>query len=109
MRVLFVVLLPFCLCTISTSGGGQAAHPIPPGLQEATKQTNRQLEPPVVAKPKAAGPAKLKLEADALAQLSAGVPSDVALVAKGQLPKDLADKLKRIEKLAKHLRSELSQ
>jgi hypothetical protein len=44
-----------------------------------------------------------------LAQLAAGVRSDLARVAHGQLPKDLADKLKRIEKLAKHLRNELIQ
>jgi len=43
-----------------------------------------------------------------LAQLSAGIPSRVNLVAKGQLPKDLGDQLKRIEKLAKHLRSEVA-
>jgi hypothetical protein len=32
----------------------------------------------------------------------------VNLVAEGQPPKDLGDQLKRIEKLAKHLRSEVS-
>ncbi len=63
----------------------------------------------MAAMPSAPDPAKLKHEADELAQLSAGVPSDLAKVAHGQLPKDLADKLKRIEKLAKHLRNELSQ
>jgi hypothetical protein len=95
--------------TIATSNDGQAAHPSPPGLQEAAKQTNKPLEPPAAAKPKALDPAKLRREADELAQLSAGVPSDLSRVAHGQLPKDLADKLKRIEKLAKHLRNELSQ
>ena len=63
----------------------------------------------MAAIPSAPDPAKLKQEADELAQISAGVPSDLARVAHGQLPKDLADKLKRIEKLAKHLRNELIQ
>jgi hypothetical protein len=51
---------------------------------------------------------KLKREAEELAQLSAGIPPRVNLVVEGQLPKDLADQLKRIEKLAKHLRSEVA-
>jgi hypothetical protein len=53
-------------------------------------------------------PVKLKREAEELAQLSAGIPPRVNLVAEGRLPKDLGDQLKRIEKLAKHLRSEVT-
>ncbi len=87
---------------------GQQGRPIPPGIREAEKQSNKPLDPAIAAMPRAPDPAKLKREADELAQLSAGVPSDLARVAHGQLPKDLADKLKRIEKLAKHLRSELA-
>jgi len=87
----------------------EQARPIPPGIREADKQTNKPLDPPLVgASAPVPDPAKLKQEADELAQLSAGVPSDLARVARGQLPKDLADKLKRIEKLARHLRSELT-
>jgi hypothetical protein len=96
------------LCAIPATLGKQA-HPIPPGVREADQQPSKPLEAPVEAKPKTADPAKLKQEADELAQLSATVPADVGFVAHGQLPKDLADKLKRIEKLAKHLRSEISQ
>ena len=88
---------------------GQQGRPIPPGIREAEKVLNKPLEPAIVATPSPPDPAKLKQEADELAQLSAGVPSDLARVAKGQLPKDLADKLKRIEKLAKNLRNELSR
>src|SRR5260370_21643787 len=82
--------------------------PIPPGVREADKQSNRPLDPAMTPMPNTPDPAKLKQEADELAQLSAGIPSDLARVAHGQLPKDLADKLKRIEKLAKHLRSQLT-
>jgi hypothetical protein len=53
-------------------------------------------------------PAQLKQEADELAQLAAWIPSQLGLMAQGQLPKDLAEKLKRIEKLAKHPRTEIS-
>lgn len=87
----------------------QQGRPIPPGIREAEKQSNKPLDPAMPAMSSAPDPVKLRQEADELAQLSAGLPSDLAHVAHGQLPKDLADKLKRIEKLAKHLRSELSQ
>ena len=107
MRVLIVFLSLVISCLIPATTGGQA-RPIPPGIREADKQSNKPLDPPLIAQP-GLDPAKLKQEADELAQLSAGLPSDLTRVAHGQLPKDLADKLKRIEKLAKHLRSELSQ
>ena len=78
-------------------------------MREADKQTNAPIEPPAKLKQKTADPAKLRQEADELAKLSAGIPSQIGLVSVGRLPRDLADQLKRIEKLAKHLRSEISQ
>ena len=108
MRILAVVLLSTALWVIPTTTGKQA-RPSPPGMRDAQTQSNKPLEPPLEAKPKSPDAAKLKHEADELAQLSAGVPSDVGLLARGQIQKDLAGKLKRIEKLAKHLRSEIAQ
>jgi hypothetical protein len=108
MRLLIVVPMAMVLCAIPATVGKQG-RPVPPGVRQADQQPSKPLEAPVEAKPKALDPAKLKQEAEELAQLSAGVPSDVGLVTHGQLPKDLADKLKRIEKLAKHLRSEISE
>lgn len=105
MRKLFMFAFLAGCSAIPGINGSQ--KPIPPGVREADKQINKPLEPPLAATP-GTDPAKLKQEADELAQLSAGVPSDLARVAHGQLPKDLADKLKRIEKLAKHLRNELT-
>ena len=52
-------------------------------------------------------PIQIKRDADELAQLAATIPTDVDQTNQGVLPKDLRDKLKRIEKLAKHLRGEL--
>jgi hypothetical protein len=43
-----------------------------------------------------------------LAALAQSVPPDIDQTAKGILPKDLGQKLKRIEKLAKQLRGQLS-
>lgn len=51
---------------------------------------------------------KLQQEADDLARTAQMIPADVASVSKGTMPKDVLDKLKRIEKLSKHLRSELN-
>src|SRR5258708_1614511 len=81
---------------------------IPRGVGEAKKQKNKPLDPPLGPSAIVPDPAKLRREADELAQLSAGIPPRVNLLAEGQLPKDLADQLKRIEKLAKHLRSEVT-
>jgi|ERR1700739_2066351 len=83
-------------------------HPVPPGLREADKQTNNApMEAPLPAAPKQVNPKQLQAEAAELAQLSAGVPKQVANVTKGQVPKDLNDQLKRIEKLAKRMRGEI--
>jgi hypothetical protein len=48
-------------------------------------------------------------EADELATLAASVRPDVHNLTRGVLAKDLAQKLKQIEKLSKHLRSELAR
>jgi len=49
-------------------------------------------------------PVELEREAHELATLAQSVPNDIDKLNQGLLPKDAADKLKRIEKLAKHLR-----
>lgn len=51
---------------------------------------------------------KVQNEADDLARLAQTIPTDVASVRKGMLPKDVIEKLKQIEKLSKHLRTELN-
>jgi len=52
-------------------------------------------------------PVTLREEAEELATLAQSVQTDVSQVVQGKLPKEIGDKLKRIEKLAKHLRAEL--
>jgi len=51
---------------------------------------------------------KLQQEADDLARTAQTIPADVAGVRQGTLPKDIIEKLRRIEKLSKRLRSELN-
>ena len=48
-------------------------------------------------------------EAGELARIAQTVPADLTKVREGMLPKDAIEKLKQIEKLSKHLRSELTQ
>ncbi len=52
--------------------------------------------------------AQLQRDADALARTAQTIPTDVASVRKGMLPKDVIEKLKQIEKLSKRLRMELN-
>jgi hypothetical protein len=47
-------------------------------------------------------------EAQDLARTAQTIPADVASIRKGMLPKDVIEKLKQIEKLSKHLRTELN-
>jgi len=105
---LISVLFAMCLMFFPSKELGQRGRPIPPGVLEAGKQTNKSLDPPLEPGPVVPDPVKLRREAQELAELSAGIPARVNLVAQGQLPKDLNDQLKRIEKLAKHLRSQLT-
>jgi len=51
---------------------------------------------------------QLEREARELSDLAKSVPLDIEQVKQGLLPKDTVEKLKRIEKLAKHLRGELA-
>ena len=51
---------------------------------------------------------QLQRDADDLARTAQTIPTDVASVRKGMLPKDVIDKLKQIEKLSKRLRTELN-
>jgi hypothetical protein len=103
---LFSVCVSFLMFSpIKDFGQGR---PVPPGVREADKQINAPIEPPAQLKSKPKDLAALKQEAEELAKLSAGVPSQVDQVSQGKVPKDLADQLKRIEKLAKRLRSEIA-
>ncbi len=90
---------------------GQAPRPIPPGLRQGEKaeqEAERSIPGPIQPS-RAVDPARLRREANELAGLSQSIPLAVDQVGKGLLPKDLDQKLKKIEKLAKHLRSEVSR
>jgi hypothetical protein len=79
-----------------------------PGAREAAKLEDRNNVPPA-PKPKAPAvdPAKLKSEADELVKRAQSIPAEIEHVTKGQLPSDLSQQLKEIEKLAKQLRRQI--
>jgi len=83
-------------------------HPRPPGIATADTLANVPLEKPTENRSKTFDVAQVKQEADELRKLANALPDQIQQVSNNQLPKDLSDNLKRIEKLAKHLRSELT-
>jgi hypothetical protein len=80
-----------------------------PGSREAAKAEDRNEVPPQL-KPKAPGvdPAKLKSEADELVKRAQSIPAQIEHLSKGQLPSDLSQQLKDIERLAKQLRRQIT-
>lgn len=107
-QLLLSIFLLACLMSLSARVFSQRT-PIPPGVREADKQSNAPIEPPATFKQKSAEPGLLRQEAEELAKLSAALPSQMDQVSQSKIPKDLGDELKRIEKLAKHLRAEISR
>jgi hypothetical protein len=89
---------------------GLPQKPIPPGIRQADKavaQSEQNLPPPLLQRA-GVDPVKLKRDADELASLAASIPPAVDQTTHGVLPNDLLEKLKKIEKLSKRLRSEIN-
>ena len=80
----------------------------PPGIVAADQQSNQSVEPPMEMRSRKMNVDQVKQEADELKKLADGVPAQIEQVTKNQYPKDLTDNLKRIERLAKHLRTEVT-
>jgi hypothetical protein len=53
-------------------------------------------------------PEKLRQEVGELLELSQSLQGDIESINRGLYPKDTAEKLKRIQKVAKHLRGEIA-
>jgi cbb3-type cytochrome oxidase subunit 3 len=97
-----------CLFLIFPVSFAFSQHQKPPGIVTADQQSNQPLEPPMQSHSRKIDVEQVKQEADELKKLADGVPAQIELLAKNQYPKDLNENLKRIEKLAKHLRSEVT-
>ncbi len=85
-------------------------RPIPPGMKEGeSKINNQQTDPPAKPRRVAPDPAKMRAEAAELRELADAMPGAMDQLSKGVMAKDLADNLKKIEKLAKQLHSQVNQ
>lgn len=101
--LIFLVWLALASLTL-----GQGKR-IPPGIREADKADasfEKSIPPPQ-------NTARIELpnldrDAAELTKLAQSVQGDVEQMHRGLLPADLKDKLKRIEKLSKHLRDGLN-
>ena len=94
------------------TAGQQQPEQTPPGVHQAMQVPPPAQVTPPVFQPNPArrrvDPARMKQEAEELAKLAQQVPSEVDGANAGRLPKDLSEQLKKIEKLSKNLRHELS-
>jgi hypothetical protein len=97
--------LLLCMLVCLGSSASQERQSI--GKQEVERH-QLVLEPPARPQTQRLDPAKLREEADELAKLAQVVPQDMGQIMQGKMPKDAIDRLKRIEKISKHLRSELA-
>jgi hypothetical protein len=96
--------IPVILCLLAALASPQRGHmptppesldPKPPDQEPAHISVHVDLN-------------ELQKEADDLARTAQSIPTDVASVRKGTLPKDMIQKLRQIEKLSKHLRSQIN-
>jgi hypothetical protein len=95
------------LCLSSVALVGQE-KPVPPGRQELKNYQAAHADVPPQNSAPRLDPANLQQEAAELANLARSIPPDMDSISKGVLPKDVLDKLKRIEKLSKHMRGEIA-
>ncbi len=107
MKTFPLLAISVLLCVLFSSAQQQRntmpTPPVPMNTDNVSKPTPEQ-----VTLAKRIDLLQLQKEADDLARTAQTIPTDLASVRKGMLPKDIVQKLKRIEKLSKHLRTELN-
>ena len=104
--VLSIMLL---VCVLPT--GAQMKDVYIPGVPAQPSPMDRDHDKTAPDQPKLQrhiDPVKLQRDADDLARTAQTIPTDLANIRRGTLPKDTIQKLKDIEKLSKRLRSELN-
>ncbi len=107
---MLTTLLLAALAAFLPATFAQGGKPIPRGIRQADQaedQAQKSIPPPSMS-PRT-DPKQLQKDADNLLQLSQSISAEMAQVNRGVLPGDLIEKLKRVEKLSKHLRSELAR
>ncbi len=108
LRICFCIL-GFVVTLMSGRALTQTAMPIPPGHIAANRATQNaeNVEAPAAGVHNVTA-AQVLHQADELATLAQQVRLDAEQAMQGLLDKDFKDKLKRIEKLSKSLREELT-
>ncbi len=104
----FFFLVVFATATNKSHGQERS---MVPGLRAGEKQINTanlEMDPPAFQSRRPLDGAALSRDAAELARLSSIVPGQIEQLKAGKFHKDLAEELKRIEKLAKHLRTEVA-
>jgi hypothetical protein len=104
MKFRFLVLASVLLSTLAM-GGQRTIQPRANPWDPLDNPSQAQ----VTAERKLTYPARLQQDAQELARLAQLIPSEIHQVESGVLPKDLDGQLKRIEKLSKQLRREISR
>jgi len=94
------------------SGQNPPPQASPPGAQQAPQgATPQQAKPNPSSAPvdeQTARRERIRRESEELAALTKSIPADVSAANRGMLPKDILEKLNRIEKLSKQLRKDLA-
>jgi hypothetical protein len=98
-----------CLLLILTLGVASQAQskPEPPARRELQRYEVMHPDEPPHVQAARVDQAQLEREAEELARLAQSVRPDVGRLRQGVLPKDVAEKLKRIERLSKQLRGQI--
>lgn len=105
MRKVVVWVSAAILWLAVDSGGQMHRYPIPP--KSADSEQSQPRPKSQTAKTPSRNPVELERMGRELAGLASTIPDDVQQFNKGLLPKEMTEKLKRIEKLAKQMRSEV--
>lgn len=100
----FSLLIPLFLCLSASPQSRPPGFPKPP---EPADRSATAPDPPAVRRTHIDA-LQLQREAKEILELSQSLQLDIDQVNHGLLPKDTIEKLKRIEKLSKHLRGEVS-
>lgn len=102
MKIVVLLISVFLVCALVASAQSHWPKPPQPAVMDAPQ--SKASTPRLSAR---IDPLQLQRQARELSDLANSLPADMDHVSHGLLPKDTIDKLKRIEKLSKHLRSEV--
>lgn len=107
MKRLPLLAVPLLVCALSS--GALQRRWTTPNRPEPLDTDSANPAKEHVALPRRIDLVQLQKQADDLARTAQTIPSDMASLRRGMLPKDVIQKLKQIEKLSKQLRSQISQ